>query len=178
MINKFIITISITVFILSCYGQENATITEEQLNAAQRLGDLYNMGISMENDSIKISDEFKKLLNDSLYLKTVYPDVYDWRIVQQLLEKKELKKAFWHMLNLYRVNEGNKENILKIFLSYDKILDMNKVLTATFYTYCYQDPEIGIIRNGKPDIERPDILESKLETVKEIIRNLDYNRKN
>ena len=52
----------------------------------------------------------------------------------------------------------------------------NKILLSTFYTYAFADPGVSRVRNNKPDIFRPDILERKLASLKEIIRHIWYYR--
>jgi len=53
-------------------------------------------------------------------------------------------------------------------VTYNAIFDMNIVLKNTFYTYCYTDPEISKMINGKPVIHAPHVLDSKLQVLKEL----------
>jgi hypothetical protein len=54
---------------------------------------------------------------------------------------------------------------------------MDEVLVNTFYTYSFMDPEISVIKDGKPEIVRPDILEAKLANVKEMVAYIVKYRK-
>ena len=81
----------------------------------------------------------------------------------------ELKKAFWHLINLYRVDTVNRHLVVGSFIAYDSLMDMTKILLSTFYTYAFTDPECSRMKDGHPDIHRPDIMESKLRSTKEII---------
>jgi hypothetical protein len=55
---------------------------------------------------------------------------------------------------------------------------MDKILLSTFYTYAFADPEACRILNNKPEIVRPDILEKKLRTTRELVNYIWINRKN
>jgi hypothetical protein len=48
--------------------------------------------------------------------------------------------------------------------------------TGHFYTYCFLDPEMNIIKEGKSEITRPDILEEKLRNVQEIVAYVNRYR--
>ena len=171
---KLFVLIGLVFLVCKSYGQSESYIdytqySSEELAAMIWLNNLYDRGIINKDDSIHTSAEFQKALLDTIYREQIYPETYNWNDVLDFMKTKELKKAFWHLINLYYKNEKNKENVLKIMLSYIKVLEMDKVLVGTFYTYCFQDPEIGIIVNGKPEIQRPDILEAKLRIVREIV---------
>ncbi len=125
-------------------------------------------GISIEKDSLHISDESKKLLLDSEYRKSIYPAKYNWQQAIQLMNKMELKQAFWHLINLYRTEPEHKELVLQTFIMYDSLVNMEKILVNTFYTYALTDPEICVFKNSNPKIVHPDILEKKLADVKYI----------
>lgn len=130
--------------------------------------DFFDEGISLQKDSLRISDESKKLLLDSEYRKSTYPSKYNWQQAIQLMNKMELKKAFWHLLNLYRTDTAHQELVLQTFIMYDSLVDMQKQLINTFYTYALTDPEISVFKKGKLNVVRPDILEKKLSDVKYI----------
>src|SRR5438105_3688353 len=70
---------------------------------------LLDEGISLQKDSLQISDESKRLLLDSEYRKSTYPAKYQWAQAIQLMNKMDLKKAFWHLINLYRTDPEHKE---------------------------------------------------------------------
>lgn len=141
------------------------------------LSGLYEQGVSFENDSLIISEESNKVLNDSIYRKLIYPKVYNWDQAMRFVQSQELNKAFWYFINLYSINDQNKELVLKCLATYDDLFIVDKMLISTFYTYCYMDPQIGQIVDGTTDITAPHILEAKLRTVKELIYYLDAYRK-
>ena len=133
-------------------------------------------GVSIEKDSLQMSEEAKKLMLDSGYRKSTYPAIYNWPGAIGLMKKMELKKAFWHLMNLYRTDTSRKELILQTFVLYDSLVDMQKTLVNSFYTYSMTDPEISIFKNGKPNIIHPDILEEKFNKMKEITSFILYYR--
>jgi hypothetical protein len=139
--------------------------------------DFLDIGISLQKDSLHINEETKKLLLDSQYRKSTYPAKYNWPQAIALMNKMDLKKAFWHIINLYRTDTAHRELALQTFVLYDSLVDMEKILTNSFYTYSKMDPQVCVVKNGKPDIQHPDIWESKLGTLKEIIEIIKLNRK-
>jgi hypothetical protein len=130
--------------------------------------DLYDAGVDAKKDSFFVKEEVIKLLKDSTYRKEVYPATYAWNGAVILLQKMELKKAFWQMINLYQADTKNREVVVKIMTRYDSLVDMDKILVSTFYTYAFADPKVCRIKNGKPEIYRPDLLEKGLRATKEI----------
>ena len=137
---------------------------------------LFDGGFVMESDSLRLNDEAKKLLLDSQYRRSVYPVTYTWPEAIRILKEMELKKAFWHIINLYKTDTVHKELALQTFVVYDSLIDMEKILINTFYTYALTDPEVCVFKNGKPEILHPDILEAKFNKVKEIVNYIDYYR--
>ncbi|MCY1722288.1 hypothetical protein OU798_18180 [Prolixibacteraceae bacterium Z1-6] len=133
------------------------------------ISQLGEKGLELTEDSLIISDEFQKVLQDSSYRTLLYPPEYTWSQATQFLQSKQLKKAFWYFINLYANNNINKEIVVKSVLAYDKLFKMDEIMVNTFYTYSFMDPEVSIIKDGKPEIIRPDILETKLKDVKEIV---------
>lgn len=93
------------------------------------------------------------------------------------IKKQELKKAFWFLINLYDVNDKNKDLIVKSLTVYDKIFKMDKILPSVFYTYSLTDPEIGSVEGGHSEVTAPHILERKLNAMKAIMFYLEQNRK-
>ena len=141
------------------------------------LNGLYEQGVTFEGDSLIINEESNRVLNDQAYQKLIYPDNYNWDQAMRFVQSQELNKAFWYFINLYRIEERNKDLVLKCLAAYDDIFLVDKMLISTFYTYCYMDPQVGQINNGTTNITAPDVLESKLRTVKELISRLDQYRK-
>ena len=150
---------------------------EEKIKMLTLYADLHEKGVELTGDSIKTSREFKKVLADESYRAVLFPEVYTWEQTVVFFNKQELKQAFWYFINLYPENEKNKEVVLKSVLAYDEILEMDEILVNTFYSYIFMDPEISVIKNGVPEIVRPDILEAKLKSVKEIVESIFSYRK-
>jgi hypothetical protein len=130
--------------------------------------DLYDIGVNTKKDSFFVKEEVIKLLKDSAYRSQLYPAQYEWAATVNLLQKMELKKAFWYMINLYQTDAQHRDIIIGTFALYDSLMEMDKILISTFYTYAFPDPRVCRIVNGKPEIYRPDILEKGLRTTKEI----------
>ena len=172
------------VYSVSIFGQSNyirstdsISITKEQLSQTlNMLKDLSTKGLDMPEDSLIVSEEFNKLIQDENYRKTVYPKVYTWEETINYINSKDLKKAFWFLINLYLTSDKNKVLVLKSVITYDALFNMDKVLINTFYTYAFTDPEVSIIVENSPEITRPDILESKLRTVNELIHYINKYR--
>ena len=142
------------------------------------IDNIYQHGVSMTEDSVFLSIEAQRLIVDQPFRSIVYPQNYSWPVALDLIKKNEIKIAFWHLLNLYLINDENKNLVVKSILTYDKVLDMEKALVSTFYSYCYTDPEIGSIKNGRPEITAPHLLEKKLQAVRDIIYYIEtYNLK-
>lgn len=141
------------------------------------LKDLNQKGIEWSADSLKFSKEFQKVMQDQGYRNAIYPKVYTWEQTVQFIQVQELKKAFWFFINLYPENATNKELVIKSIVAYDQLFKMDELMVNAFYTYCFMDPEVSKITDGKPEITRPDILEAKLRDVKEIVGYILYNRK-
>ena len=158
----------------SAFSQANkVSLNSENAQIKDWLMDLYEPGVTVADDSIFINAESLRLMNDEAYQKLVYPKTYTWPAALQLIEKQELKKAFWYLINLYEINEKNKDLVVKTVITYDKLFKMDKILVSTFYTYSLIDPEIGTIKNGHSEVTAPHILEKKLQSLKEILFYLD-----
>lgn len=141
------------------------------------MNELNEQGVEKKNDSLYVKKEVVKLLKDAVYRKTVYPDVYNWDGTVALLKNMELKKAFWQMINLYQSDTARRNIVIGTFIMYDSLMDMDKILLNTFYTYAFTDPDVCRISNNKPEIYRPDILEKKLRTTRELVNYIWLNRK-
>lgn len=143
------------------------------------LADLYEMGVVVEKDgSLKLNKEAKRILHDANYRTIIYPQQYTWESASVLLKKMELKKGFWYLINLYHQDEKNKEKVIQSLIPFEKIMEMDKVIISSFYTYAMFEPTVCTITNGKPEIIRPDLVEEKFNSVKEIVRYILYFREN
>ncbi len=141
------------------------------------MADLNDMGVENKVDSFFVKKEVLKLMKDENYRKTVYPKQYSWPEVVSLMNKMELKKAFWHLINLYQTDLPHRNIVLGTVTKYDSLMAMDKILISTYYTYAFTDPEIYRVKSDKPEIYRPDILEKKLKTTQEIVGYIWENRK-
>ena len=133
------------------------------------LTDLSEKGLDISNDSLKIGKELKKVLNDKNYRETIYPESYTWEQALYLIKNHELKIAFWFFINIYSIDDENKELVIRSILAYDKVFKMDELMVNAFYTYAYLDPTVSKLKDGKPEIVRPDLMEEKLQNVKEIV---------
>jgi len=131
----------------------------------------YTPGIMVLGDSIKLSDEFQKLLTDSVYRNDFYTGEYSFEKVLDYLSKMKLQKACWQLINLYPLN---KDLVIKTLYAYSNLYQIDRILVYSVYTYAYFDPEISKIEKGKPEIVRPDILEERLNQAKEIGNYIRY----
>lgn len=132
--------------------------------------DLTEKGIEIKGDSVYLSNEYKRALNDDNYRKVVlYPDSYSWDIVASLIKLNKLKPAFWSLINLYSKSPEDKEKVITFVITYDQVLPMDEILVATFYTYSFMDPASSAIKNGELETVRPDILEQKLRNVNDMV---------
>lgn len=136
-------------------------------------GRLLEYGIRKENDTLVVSAEVQNILANPKLMEIVFPEKYSLEAVSVLLKKMELKKAFWYLINLY---PEDKDRAMAIILKYDRILPMDHVLMSTFYTFSMIDTSVSSIKNGTPTILRPDLVESKLSHVKEMIQYVLYYR--
>ena len=159
-------------FLINIVAQDSFVGSEEWT------AELYKHGVEMTDDSIYIGEEVLRLLSDKEYNEELYSNQINWIKTMEYIKSNDLKKATWNMINLYMQNDFNKDKVVKSVLTYNSVIDMEKTLISTFYTYCYTDPAIGYIEDGKPVIQAPHILEEKLQAVKEIIayiKQLDKN---
>ena len=137
---------------------------------------LYEENVSVEGDSVKMGKETERVLRDEPYRRAMYPANYTLDVAVYFISKQDIKRACWFLLNLYLINDKNKELVIKSLATYDKLLKMDKILTNTFYTYVLTDPEIGAITDGEFKVTAPHIIEKKLNALKEILFYLDKYR--
>lgn len=178
---KNILTILTCCISILSFSQESKksidTSSSVKITDVKWLENLGEKGIDMSNDSLLISDEFQKIIKDDKFKSTLFPKTYTWEQTITFIKNRKLKEAFWFFINLYPLNEVNKTTVIRSILAYSKLFKMEDVLVNTFYTYSFLDPEISVIKNGIPEIVRPDILEEKLRNVKEIVRHIQNYRK-
>ena len=133
------------------------------------LKDLYEPGVKVTDDSILVNKESERLLNDKEYRLIMYPAVYTWSPAINFIQEQEIKKALWFFINLYLINDKNKEIVVKSLLMYDKVFKVEKILVSSFYTYSLTDPQIGTIDGGQSKITAPHIMEQKLNALKAML---------
>ena len=165
----------------SNYLQAQLSVNMDTTHAAVKFlknweKDFLSAGLTINNDSLQLNEEEKKLIIDADYRRLTYPAVYNWKQAIELMNRMDLKKSFWHIMNLYGTDTAHKELALQTFVLYDSLVDMEKILVNSFYTYALTDPEIAIIKNGKPQIVHPDILETKFNKMKEIVNYILFYR--
>lgn len=159
---------------LTLVGQDSSSAMtdaqkQEVISTLLALGELSKPGLIQQGDSIVENEEFARLLDDSLYRQQIYPDTYSWEEAGLLLEQKEFKKALWYLINLYPESDENKLKTIKVSVALGSIIKIEEAFTNTFSTYCYTDPEVSTVVNGEAEIQRPDILESKMRDLKELL---------
>lgn len=135
----------------------------------EQLQELYEPGISMSKDSMYVSTEAKKVMQDSAYRALIFPAAYKWPTATQFLKQLEFKKGFWYLIKLYAQDTANRQLVVETIIAYDNFFEITKALTGTFYTYALLDPNVCIFKNNKIKITRPDILEGEFNKVKEMI---------
>jgi len=133
------------------------------------LENLSEQGLEIRSDSVIIGRELQKVLQDESYRNIIYPDSYTWEQATEFIRLSQLRQAFWFFINLYSDNETNKEIVVRSVLAYDNLFKMDEMMANVFYTYSFMDPEVTRIVDGKPEVVRPDILETKLRHVREIV---------
>lgn len=136
---------------------------------------LVEPGVVVADGKMIFSKEAQKLIGNSAYRAAVFKDNYSFLDVQQSLSSLDLQKAYWQMINMY---PQNKEHILRYVYAYDKIVPTDEIVTAAFYTYAFFDPNITSIKDGKPNVYRPDLFEEYLRRTKEIVAYIKYFREN
>jgi hypothetical protein len=144
---------------------------------AQWKKDLYDVGIKLTKDSMQISEESKRVMQDSNYRKLIFPESYTWAKAVAYLKQTEMKKAFWYFIKLYAQDTANRKLIVESLVPFDRALEMDKVLISTFYTYALLDPAICTFKNNRIQITHPDVLEKEFSQVKEMVGFITASRK-
>lgn len=179
---RILFFLSFSILWLAGASQQPQTIMQLDTTRESReywsrwLTDQFEMGVEQINDSLFIREEVIKILKDSIYRNSVYPKKYDWPIALKLMKAMDLKKAFWHLINIYMTDTASHSMIIGTVVLYDSLMDMGKMLVNAYYTYAFTDPRVCRIQNGKPDIFRPDLLEKHLNVTKEIIHHIWFYR--
>lgn len=172
----FLCFLSLSVFSLIAQPTvtNTSTVTGEELKnmmaneevLKEWIASVQTPGVIVEGTKMIFSDEAQKLAQDAAYRAEVYKDEYSLADIREPIAKFEIQKAFWRMIHLY---PKDKETILQFMYAYDKVVPADKLVTASFYTYAFFDPNITTITDGKPTVHRPDLFEEHLRTTKEIV---------
>lgn len=176
---KFLFFHLILVSVIRLSGQRDST--QIDTTAARHLlelwkKDLIDPGVTILKDSMIVNPEVQRLIQDSSYRKQIYPETYTWPHAVDLLNKMELKRAFWSFINLYTSDTMNRKLILESVLTYDQAIDMEKAMIAAYYTYSFADPQVGTIINRKFTVNNPEIMENKFNQMKDIVSYIKYYR--
>ncbi len=175
-----ILTIGIS-FVLTGQPLAHRTIEatpESEAYWAEWLADLYEVGVVIEDGKLTINDEARRILKEDQFRSLIYPEQYTWEAASVLLKKMELKKGFWYLINLYHHDPDNREKVIQSLIPFEEIMEMDNILVSTFYTYAMFEPTVCTITDGTPDIHRPDLVEAKFNSVKEIVKYIHYFREN
>jgi len=150
-------------------------IEKNQKSYEEWFKNLTEKGVSSGEKEIYFSEEAIKLLNDSIFRDNIYKKEYTLYDVGISLSNLDIKLAFWQMINIY---PEKKDTLIKYIYAYDKILPVDEIVLASFYTYAFFDPKITRLDKGKPEVYRPDIFEDYFRRTKEIIYYLNFARAN
>ena len=87
---KIIFLLSVTFLWLAVKGQPPTivpidTTLESRVYWHKWLSDLQEMGVEQKKDSLFIKEEVMKIVKDSVYRKSIYPQKYSWPGVLALL---------------------------------------------------------------------------------------------
>ena len=146
-----------------------AVLTPEKEKIAKDwLDNLYEMGVEDRVDSFFISTEALHAATDTAFRRIVYPEAYTLPGAQRLLQSMYLKIATWHLINLYMIDPASRKAVEHYITGYDTAIRMDRVLISAFYTYALFDPDIGSLKDGRPAIYHPEILEAKLSVVSQL----------
>lgn len=62
-------------------------------------------------------------------------------------------------------------------MGYEEVCTTDKALLGGLCTYAFMDPRVSTIKNRKLSINRPDVLEGRLKTTREMIAHvLNYRQ--
>ena len=170
--------------LIAGYGQTD-TIPTLKITAemdsiyAEWIEDLYAFGVERTSDSIILNKDAQRILEDSSYRELLYPDFYLLPVAKTLINKRALKQAFWYLINIYAADNKNKDVVLNIIIPFDQLIEMDKALIASYYTYISFDPQVytNTSDGEQPrEVSRPDIAEQKLLATKEIVDHVIYYR--
>lgn len=139
------------------------------------IDNLYVKGVEVDGDSLIIHEEVLLLFQDSNYYSLAFPEEYTWEITIAALKAMQFKMAFWYLTNLYHNDiEANREPVLRTIVAFKDVFEIENLLLSSFYTYGYFSPEYSKIKDGKLDVQRPDLLEQKFAAFKKLMEEVIY----
>jgi len=113
-----------------------------------------------EDGSVQFSDETIRLISDSEYRLSRYPEVYNALQVPELLDKGDISFALWTIINIYKIHP-EQVRVIAFKLADHGIQGMHYL--NAFYTYAFADPEVmDFADTGVPALGHPQVLEEKL----------------
>jgi hypothetical protein len=168
---KFVLLLWVLLGSIEVIGQKDSIPPGKVLSPNEEaivrwVGTIYEHGIRVDGDTLVMSVEVQQIIGNDSLRAILFPDVYTWEHALSLMQVMELKKAFWILINLY---PQHKELVMKTILAYDELFEMDRALLSTFYTFSMIDPQVCDFIDGRPVIKRPDVVEAKLASVKEMV---------
>ena len=162
--------IAFLVLILVCSLQakanfESTTIDLPLIHNIDSMAPLLNISSNAwtvfgEDGSVQFSDETIRLISDSVYRQSKYPEVYDALQVPELLDTGEIPFALWTIINLYTI-QPEQVRVIAFKLADHGIQGIHYL--NAFYTYAFADPEVmDFADTGVPALSYPQVLEEKL----------------
>ena len=149
---KKMIKILIIPILISCIGDLFAQEAIEVKSGEE--------GIRLEDNQVFVSQEFKRLLTDSLYRTQVYPSQYQFDEITSLLADQKEHLALWYLINLYEIKPLLTLQITKDLSAHT--IQSEDFVTA-FYSYAYTDPRVVEIKDGSYFVQKPELLDRQIK---------------
>ncbi len=163
MKNKYIkITLFLFVCTLNVQAQKENLVSSTILNEFEQTNPNLRPGIFKDGERIYISDESKKLLTDSLYRAQIYPDIYNFEAIPDMVEEGETLKVLWYLVNLFDENQLLTLQLVKDLS--DSSISAKHYVNA-FHTYIFADPEIMSFEKGQMALIEPELMNRKAQIV-------------
>lgn len=150
-------SLPISIFILLLVVVQSEGISQEQISIQPT-----ESGMRLEDNTVFISEECRRLLSDENYRDQIYPDSYEFETITELLAQNEVPLALWYMINLYEDSPVFTLQIVKDLIEVD--INANDYVEA-FYTYAYADPRIAEFNQGTYHLLQPDLLDKRIKVV-------------
>jgi hypothetical protein len=92
---------------------------EESVEVLKWYLEITEKGIEKIGDSVIYSKEFIKVLNNEEYRSFIFPKEYNREVAAYLINNKNLKQAFWYLINIFPQNEDTKKIVIQSVIAYD-----------------------------------------------------------